>query len=181
MNTSTKKHPMKKSPIALLALTLLFSCQGPQPSQSDDAASQPEAEEAHVHDHADHATGASMDPSSEYMQVPDSAYVEFLNLSDGDSVDSPFRVEMGAVGMEVRPAGEMVVGTGHHHLLVDMDAMEAGALIPNDETHLHFGLGQTETDVELSSGTHRLTMQFANGGHFSYGSGMSSSITLHIR
>ena len=136
---------------------------------------------AHGHDHADHATGASMDPSSEYMQVPDSAYVEFLNLADGDSVDSPFRVEMGAVGMEVRPAGEMVVGTGHHHLLVDMDAMEAGALIPNDETHLHFGLGQTETDVELSSGTHRLTMQFANGGHFSYGSGMSSSITLHIR
>ena len=178
MNTSTKKHPMKKSPIALLTLTLLFSCQRPQPSQSEDAASQPEAEEAHAHDHA---TGASMDPSSEYMQVPDSAYVEFLNLADGDSVDSPFRVEMGAVGMEVRPAGEMVVGTGHHHLLVDMDAMEAGALIPNDETHLHFGLGQTETDVELSSGTHRLTMQFANGGHFSYGAGMSSSITLHVR
>jgi hypothetical protein len=181
MNTSTKKHPMKKNPIALLALTLLFSCQGPQPSQSEDAAIQPEAEEAHAHDHADHATGASMDPSSEYMQVPDSAYVEFLNLADGDSVDSPFRVEMGAVGMEVRPAGEMVVGTGHHHLLVDMDAMEAGALIPNDETHLHFGLGQTETDVELSSGTHRLTMQFANSGHFSYGVGMSSSITLHVR
>lgn len=181
MNTSTKKHPMKKSPIAFLTLTLLFSCQGPQPSQSEDAASPPEAEEAHAHDHADHATGASMDPSSEYMQVPDSAYVEFLNLSDGDSVESPFRVEMGAVGMEVRPAGEMVVGTGHHHLLVDMDAMEAGALIPNDESHLHFGLGQTETDVELSSGTHRLTMQFANGGHFSYGAGMSSSITLHVR
>jgi hypothetical protein len=181
MTISTKKHPMKKSPIALLALTFLFSCQGPQPSQSEDATSQPEAEEAHVHDHADHSNGATMGLSSEYMQVPDSAYVEFLNLSNGDSVDSPFRVEMGAVGMEVHPAGEMVVGTGHHHLLVDMDAMEAGALIPNDETHLHFGLGQTETDLELSSGTHRLTMQFANGGHFSYGSAMSSSITLHVR
>lgn len=175
---------MKKNPIALLTLTLLFSCQGPQPSQSEDTASQPEGEEAHAHDHAnhaDHANGAKMDPSSEYMQVPDSAYVEFLNLADGDSVDSPFRVEMGAVGMEVRPAGEMAIGTGHHHLLVDMDAMDAGTLIPNDETHLHFGLGQTETDLELSSGTHRLTMQFANGGHFSYGVGMSSSITLHVR
>ena len=175
---------MKKSPIALLTLTLLFSCQGPQPSQSEDAASQPETEEAQTHDHAnhaDHANGTKMDPSSEYMQVPDSAYVEFLNLADGDSVDSPFRVEMGAVGMEVRPAGEMAIGTGHHHLLVDMDAMDAGTLIPNDETHLHFGLGQTETDLELSSGTHRLTMQFANGGHFSYGAAMSSSITLHVR
>ncbi len=42
---------------------------------------------------------------------------------------------------------------------------QAGAEIPFDETHLHYGKGQTEASVTLAPGKHTLTLQFANALH----------------
>jgi hypothetical protein len=42
---------------------------------------------------------------------------------------------------------------------------QAGAEIPFDETHLHFGKGQTEASIPLTPGKHTLTLQFANALH----------------
>ena len=42
---------------------------------------------------------------------------------------------------------------------------QAGAEIPFDDTHLHFGKGQTEASITLSPGKHKLTLQFANALH----------------
>ena len=83
--------------------------------------------------------------------------------------------------MEVKPAGTMDSNTGHHHLLINGDSMKVGESIPFDETHLHFGKGQTETEVTLPPGTYKLTMQFANGAHQSYGPGLSKSITVTVK
>ena len=52
--------------------------------------------------------------------------------------------------MGVAPAGTKRANSGHHHLLVDADLPPLDKPIPNDENHLHFGGGQTETELSLS-------------------------------
>ncbi len=106
--------------------------------------------------------------------------VFFVTLKDGDKVTSPVKVEMGVEGMEVEPAGELNVGKGHHHIIIDGEFVKKGDAIPADATHIHFGKGQTETEVELEKGTHTLTLQFADGVHQSYGEKWSNTITIEV-
>lgn len=107
--------------------------------------------------------------------------VDFTEPKNGAVVSSPFKVKFAVTGMDVKPAGTMDSNTGHHHLLINGDSMKVGESIPFDETHMHFGKGQTETEVTLPPGTYKLTMQFANGAHQSYGPGLSKSITVTVK
>ncbi|WP_431477428.1 DUF4399 domain-containing protein [Massilia eburnea] len=107
--------------------------------------------------------------------------VDFTEPKNGAVVSSPFKVKFAVTGMEVKPAGSMDSNTGHHHLIINGDSMKVGESIPFDEKHLHFGKGQTETDVTLPPGNYKLTMQFANGAHQSYGPGLSKSITVTVK
>lgn len=70
--------------------------------------------------------------------------------------------------MGVCPAGLYLPNTGHHHLLVDMDAkdLETKAPIPTIEGKcLHYGKGQTQVTLDLSKGKHTLQLVFANFAH----------------
>jgi Domain of unknown function (DUF4399) len=107
--------------------------------------------------------------------------VYFIAPMDGATVSSPFTVKFGLAGMGIKPAGELAAGTGHHHLLINDTAMPAGQVIPANDTHIHFGKGQTETEVKLAPGTYKLTLQFADGYHQSYGSEMSATITVTVK
>ncbi len=107
--------------------------------------------------------------------------VDFTEPKNGAVVSSPFKVKFAVTGMEVKPAGTMDSSTGHHHLIINGDSMKVGESIPFDETHLHFGKGQTETEVTLPPGSYKLTMQFANGAHQSYGPGLSKTITVTVK
>lgn len=107
--------------------------------------------------------------------------VFFVEPTDGSTVTSPVKVGFGLEGMELRPAGDLTEGTGHHHLLIDSDPISAGQVVPADANHLHFGKAQTATEVTLSPGVHRLTLQFANGAHISYGPEMAKTITVTVR
>lgn len=111
------------------------------------------------------------------------AGVDFKSPKDGETVGKKFRVVMMVQGKSVRPAGEDVRDkkSGHHHLLVNMESIPAGAVIPTDAKHLHFGKGQTETDIELPTGEHTLTLQFADGAHLSYGPEYSKSIKVKVK
>ncbi|HAP69112.1 MAG TPA: rod shape-determining protein RodA, partial [Flavobacteriales bacterium] len=103
------------------------------------------------------------------------------NLEDGQIVTSPLTVEFGVEGMVVEPAGEVKENSGHHHLLIDHDFSRAGTVVPPaDSTQLHFGKGQLSTEINLAPGDHKLTMQFANGVHMSYGEKMSATITVSV-
>lgn len=106
--------------------------------------------------------------------------VYFVNLKDGDEVISPVIVDMGVKGMQVEAAGMMHEGKGHHHLIIDGSFEEKGKMVPKDETHIHFGMGQTSDTLPLSIGKHTLTLQFANGMHESYGAEWSKTITVHV-
>ena len=107
--------------------------------------------------------------------------VSFLAPADGAVVTSPFTVKFGVAGMAVQPAGTMTPETGHHHLLINADAVPGMTVIPVDEQHMHFGKGQTETTLNLKPGTYKLTMQFGNGSHQAYGPAMNKSINVTVQ
>ena len=98
----------------------------------------------------------------------------------GGTVTSPVHVVMGVHGKTVHPAGEIIEGSGHHHIIVDGEPIADGEVVPSTETHIHFGGGQTEADVELTPGEHTLTLQFANGMHQSYGAEWFKTITVNV-
>lgn len=106
--------------------------------------------------------------------------VFFKNLKIGQSIPKKFKIQFGVEGMTVKPAGEIVPGTGHHHLVIDGDAIPAGQVVPMDETHLHFGKGQTEVEIELKPGKHKLLLQFADGAHVSYGPDLSAVVDVVV-
>ena len=110
-----------------------------------------------------------------------SSKVFFKNISEGDTLESPFVVEMGVLGMKIKPAGPLEGGTGHHHLIIDKQFIKYGDIIPMDETHLHYGKGDSVATINLSSGLHSLTLQFANGIHMSYGQQFSNTINIYIK
>ena len=101
--------------------------------------------------------------------------VYFVEPKDGATVTS--KVIFGVKGMAVEPAGDVKADSGHHHLLINLGATPAGEAIPVDDKHLHFGKAQTEAEVTLPPGPYKLTMQFANGAHVSYGPAMAATIT----
>lgn len=107
--------------------------------------------------------------------------VYFKSPKDGAKVNSSLEVKFGVEGMKVRPAGEIVTGTGHHHLIVDGSSVKKGTVVPADKTHFHFGKGQTQTTVKLKPGKHTLTLQFADGAHRSYGKDWSKTITIVVK
>ena len=107
--------------------------------------------------------------------------VDFVEPKNGDTVASTFTVRFAVEGMSVAPAGDATPGTGHHHLLIDTADIDENAVIPMDDKHRHFGKGQTETQITLPPGKHRLTMQFADGAHRSYGAKFRKTIEVTVK
>jgi len=94
---------------------------------------------------------------------PEGAKVYFISPKDGDSVRGPLLVRFGLNGMGVAPAGIEMANTGHHHLIIDAPLPDLAKTIPTDDHHMHFGGGQTETEITLSPGVH--TLQLVLGDH----------------
>jgi len=99
--------------------------------------------------------------------APEEAYLYIGWPNDGEVIstsgDKPFRVWFGLRYMGVAPAGIDVPNTGHHHLLIDTPLPPLDEPIPADENHIHFGLGQTQTELVLPRGEH--TLQLIMGDH----------------
>lgn len=93
------------------------------------------------------------------VSAPDGAALYFISPKDGETLKGPVTVRFGLSGMGVAPAGINLEGTGHHHLLINVDPLPPfDAPIPADERHVHFGKGQTETTLNLAPGTHTLQL-----------------------
>lgn len=115
--------------------------------------------------------------------------VYFKEPKDGAVLPTTFTVKFGVNGMRVKPAGELEVGTGHHHLIIR--PIEKGAkkkfslaektVVPTDETHIHYGKGQEEAEITLKPGEYFLTLQFADGAHQSYGLRWAQTIAVTVK
>ena len=93
------------------------------------------------------------------------AAVYFVGLKDGDTLPTKSTIHFGLRGMGVAPAGSDRANSGHHHLIVDAPTPALNVEIPNDFQHLHFGAGQTETELTLTPGEHTLQLVFGDKNH----------------
>ena len=91
--------------------------------------------------------------------------VYFINLEDGDRLESPFLIQFGLSGMGIAPAGIDRENTGHHHLLINVKDLDFSKPIPASKNHIHFGGGQTESLVELPPGDYRLQLVLGDMTH----------------
>ena len=112
---------------------------------------------------------------------PQESRVYFENISDGDSLTSPINIGFGIRGYKVGPAVNVGEGMGHHHLLINRHSIAEGVVIPNDNNHIHFGGGETQTELNLSPGSYVITLQFADGLHKSYEEKMSASVEITVK
>ena len=130
------------------------------------------------------AAMAALSPASAQTPSPAGAKVYIINLKDGAEVTSPFLVQFGLSGMGVAPAGVEKPNTGHHHLLIDtkLTAEQMKEPIPADDTHKHFGGGQTEAMVTLPKGKHTLQLVLADWSHIPHAPPvMSEPITITVK
>ncbi|HET8899670.1 MAG TPA: DUF4399 domain-containing protein [Rhodanobacteraceae bacterium] len=134
----------------------------------------------HVASHADHAAPADVLARS---SAPAGARLYIISPVDGATVTSPVTVRFGLAGMGVAPSGVAKANTGHHHLLIDVEALPPGNMpIPSDAKHLHFGGGQTETVLTLTPGTHTLQLDLADAHHMQFAPPLvSPKITIHVK
>ena len=164
--------------LSLACIVLLSAC-----NNSSDNEAKKEDTSNHVmdHDNAGHTTSPGV-TVPDLPAVPEGARVFFKNLQKKSTITSPFMLEMGAENIKVDTAGPVVAGTGHHHLFIDAeDSLAMGATIPADSIHIHFGKGQTQYELQLSPGVHKLTLQMADGLHRSYGSKLSATVIVNVK
>ena len=91
--------------------------------------------------------------------------VYFINLEEGDRVESPFLIQFGLSGMGIAPAGTDRANTGHHHLLINVNDIDLSKPIPSSSNHIHFGGGQTESLVNLMPGDYSLQLVLGDMTH----------------
>src|SRR3954453_4242283 len=98
--------------------------------------------------------------------APSDAKAYIISPKNGERVKSPFPVRFGLRGMGVTHAGDTAKNMGHHHLLVDVtDPLDPKEPIPTGRKHLHFGTGQTETELNLEPGKHTLQLVLGDAEH----------------
>lgn len=182
-----------KTSFALAAVLFVTACGSQETTAPLAPAAEPAPLPAPAADpHAEHAAhgatpGSNDAPMPAMPTLAPEAKVFFTLPAEGANVIGPLengsvmvKVQMGASGVAIKPAGAIENGSGHHHVLVDTAAMPAGTVVPKDAMHLHFGTGQTEATIPLAIGPHTLTLQLADGIHRSYGEALSSTIKITV-
>jgi hypothetical protein len=174
----------------LFGLAVMVACGQAPKNEESQSEEKTEMKEEHAdHDHDKMMEEKKDEGQTDLLAVPDSAKVFFAGLEQsGNEVDPETGESMGVVkvmfgveGMEVEPAGELNEGKGHHHLIINGGPLEAGIVVPADSVNIHYGKGQTETELRLPAGEHTLTMQFADGYHRSYGEQLSVTETIVVK
>ncbi|MDE2661398.1 MAG: DUF4399 domain-containing protein [Gemmatimonadota bacterium] len=133
-------------PVAFVApLSLAIACGGGEPAEDAEMAAEP----------------------AEEMPAEPAVTVRITQPEEGATVGPDVLVVMETDGIEIVSITPPVVGTGHHHLYVDVDLTPLSELIPqNDPQIIHMGDGSTEYMLEgLAPGEHRLIAVVANPAH----------------
>ena len=106
----------------------------------------------------------------------------FIEPKDGSINTSTVEIKFGLKGFGVAPAGYNIPNTGHHHLIIDADLPNLDLPIPANQNYVHFGLGQTETTINLTPGTHTLRLLMGNYLHIPHTEPIySKEITITVK
>ena len=120
--------------------------------------------------------------AADLSPAPESATAYIISPSNGETVGSPFIVQFGLSGMGIAPAGIDRPNTGHHHLLIDVDELPSlTEQLQGSEQVLHYGAGQTETELSLTPGAHTLQLVLGNYSHIPHDNPViSEKITVTV-
>ncbi len=120
---------------------------------------------------------AQQAPGLPRTPAPDGAEAYIQSPVDGAVVTTPFTVRFGLRGVGVAPAGVQFPNTGHHHLLIDVTEMPSlDVPLPATENVRHYGLGQTETELELPPGEHTLQLVLGDWLHIPHEPPVTSDV-----
>ncbi len=115
---------------------------------------------------------------------PDDAAASFTSPQDGDTVSSPFTVELAAENVTLEEVGAPVAGEGHLHVMADIGCYETGELIPGPsdedeaEGRFHLGDGSDSREIDLEPGTYELCVQLGDGVHTAFGDTETITVTV---
>ncbi|MEM9323030.1 MAG: DUF4399 domain-containing protein [Pseudomonadota bacterium] len=137
--------------VSAAALTAAGCSKDPAPDAESAAPTKPEP--------------AAAAPALPRTAAPEGARTFIIAPEDGATVSSPFTVEFGAENITVIAAGDNTPGSGHHHLLINAPLPDFGLPIPKSDQYVHFGGGQTETELALEPGPYELQLLFGDHLH----------------
>lgn len=139
-----------------------------------------DAKDAKKDEHAGHAAAGSGTPDPAAKAGASKVFFKFPQ--DKSKVFGKVAIAFGLEGKTISPAGQNMEdkSMGHHHVVIDGEPVAAGSAVPADDKNIHFGKGQTEAELTLTPGKHKLTMQFADGAHLSFGPAMASTIEVEV-
>lgn len=114
---------------------------------------------------------------------PSDAKVSIVQPADQAVVPANFNVKFALSGMEIVPAGTQKPNSGHYHLLLDLETMpDMTKALPANEHILHFGKGQTETNLTLTPGKHTLQLVLGDYAHVPHNKPVvSEKITVIVK
>jgi hypothetical protein len=111
------------------------------------------------------------------------ARVFFVEPKNGATVTEKVHLKFGVENYKIAavPDGEVKTarpGVGHFHVGVDTPCVASGkTIVKGTPSWVHLGKGDTEMDMQLSPGTHKLALQFADDLHNAI-KGMCTTITV---
>lgn len=121
--------------------------------------------------------------AADLSPAPEAATAYIISPQDGDTVSSPFTIQFGLSGMGIAPAGVDRPNTGHHHLLIDVSELPSlTEPLQGSEQVLHYGAGQTETQLSLTPGAHTLQLVLGNYSHIPHDNPViSEKVTVTVQ
>ena len=92
--------------------------------------------------------------------------IKIEGVENGKTYSSPIKLNFIVKNMRVLKAGVNEKNSGHHHLLIDLkDLPDLKLSLPMTKNIIHFGKGQTSTNLELKPGKHTIQLLFADYSH----------------
>ena len=109
----------------------------------------------------------------------------FVEPKNGASVKSPVHLKFGIENYTISavPDGTPTTarpGVGHFHVGVDTGCLDPGkTIVKGTPSWIHFGKGDSEIDMQLTPGKHKLALQLGDDLHNTV-KGLCSTITVNV-
>jgi len=92
--------------------------------------------------------------------------IKLEGVENGKTYSSPIKLNFIIKNMRVLKAGVNEKNSGHHHLLINLkDLPDLKLSLPMTKNIIHFGKGQTSTNLKLKPGKHTIQLLFADYSH----------------
>src|SRR3954465_14370477 len=113
------------------------------------------------------------------------ARVFFVEPKANATVKSPAHLKFGVENYKIAAVPDGTVetarpGVGHFHVGIDVPCVDDGkTIVKGTPSWVHFGKGDSEIDMQLTPGKHKLSLQLGDDLHNTV-KGLCSTITVNV-